>query len=418
MKFDIKSLKLAEAGARKITWAGNEMTALSQIRTEFKTKKPLKGMKIGACLHVTAETGNLMIALKEAGAKVALCASNPLSTQDDVAASLVSKYKIPVFAKKGENKKTYYQHLHNVLESKPNYLMDDGADLIGLVHSSMEKFAKNIIGGAEETTTGVIRLKALAQAGKVKFPILAVNDSKVKFLFDNRYGTGQSTIDGIMRATNILLAGRRFVVCGYGWVGKGIAKRASGMGASVIVTEVDPIRALEAKMDGFDVMSMEKAAAFGEIFITATGDKNVIDTAHFKLMKNGVILANAGHFNVEINVTGLEQLAKKKEQIRPNLTAFEISKGKTIFLIAEGRLINLAVAEGHPAAVMDLSFSAQAKAVEYIWKNRKKLKRQIYSLPKEIELQIAEMKLQSMGITIDKLTEEQKKYMSSWEAGT
>lgn len=418
MKYDVKNLKLADKGLLKINWAEREMPTLREIRSDFRIRKPLKDLKIAACLHVTAETANLILTLKAGGAKVSLAASNPLSTQDEVAAALVSKFKISVFAKRGENRKVYYAHLTQVLAGKPNYLMDDGADLVGLVHGAYSGLAKNIIGAAEETTTGVIRLKSLAEKNLLKFPVLAVNDSKIKYLFDNRYGTGQSTIDGILRATNILLAGKRFVVAGYGWVGKGIARRAAGMGANVIVTEVDPIKALEAKMDGFRVMSMTKAATRGEVFVTATGNKNVINTEHFKLMNDGVVLANAGHFNIEIDVEGLKKLSRTISEARPFLEAYKISKDKTLFLIAQGRLVNLAVAEGHPAAVMDLSFSAQAKAAEFVLKNKRRLKKQVYGLPESIEKEIAEMKLKSFGITVDRLTDEQRTYLSSWEAGT
>ncbi|HEV8601712.1 MAG TPA: adenosylhomocysteinase [Patescibacteria group bacterium] len=418
MKYDVKNLKLADKGLLRINWAEREMPVLNSIRSDFKIRKPLKNLRITACLHVTAETANLMHTLKVGGAKVVLCASNPLSTQDEVAAALVSKFKIPVFAKRGENRKLYYSHLLQALSGKPDYLMDDGADLVGLVHGEQKALAKKIIGAAEETTTGVIRLKSLAEKNLLKFPVVAVNDSKVKYLFDNRYGTGQSTIDGILRATNILLAGKKFVVAGYGWVGKGIARRASGMGAGVIVTEVDSTAALEAKMDGFEVLSMFDAAAIGDIFVTATGNKHVIDNRHFLRMKDGAILANAGHFNVEINIPVLEELSKKQQEVRANLKAFILSKEKTLYLIADGRLVNLASAEGHPAAVMDLSFSAQAKAIEFVVKNRRKLKKQVYQLPASVEEDIAKLKLRAMGVEVDQLTAEQKQYLSSWEAGT
>src|SRR3989344_1524128 len=394
------------------------MPVLATIREEFAKKKPLKNLKIGACLHVTAETANLMIALKAGGAKLALCASNPLSTQDDVAASLVQHFKIPVFARRGENRKVYYQHLSAVLDTKPNVTMDDGADLVSLLHTEREKLAKEIWGSSEETTTGVIRLKSLVKSGKLKFPVIAVNDSKTKHMFDNRYGTGQSTIDGIVRATNILLAGKRFVIAGYGWCGRGLANRAHGMGAEVIVTEVDPVRALEARMDGFVVLPMLLAAQFCDIFVTATGDINVIDVNAFERMKNGAIVANTGHFDAEINVRALEKMAKKKIQIRPNLVEYVLGKDKSIMLLAEGRLVNLAAAEGHPAAVMDMSFAGQAKAAEYIARNHRKLKNQVYVLPEDIDTEIAELKLSAMDIQIDKLTPEQIKYLSSWELGT
>ena len=347
-----------------------------------------------------------------------LCASNPLSTQDDVAAALVQKFKIPVFARRGENRKLYYKHLNQVLDIRPNVTMDDGADLVSLLHGEREKLAKNIWGSSEETTTGVIRLKSLAKSAKLKFPVIAVNDSKTKFMFDNRYGTGQSTIDGILRATNILLAGKNFVVAGYGWCGRGIAMRARGMGSRVIVTEVDPVRALEAKMDGLEVMSMQEAATIGDIFVTATGDRDVINIPDFERMKNGAILANSGHFDVEINVKGLNDMSKDSVEVRPNLKEYIINKEKSIFLIAEGRLVNLASAEGHPATVMDMSFAGQAKAAEYLARNHRKLKRQVYALPEEIDQEIANLKLQAIGIKIDELTAQQKKYLSSWEIGT
>jgi adenosylhomocysteinase len=418
MKFDIKNLKLTGHGLNRIMWALREMQVLSKIREDFSKRKPLKKVMLGACLHVTAETANLMLTLRAGGARVALCASNPLSTQDEVAATLVQKFKIPVFARRGENRKTYYQHLNQVLDFKPNITMDDGADLVSLLHGEREKQARNIWGSSEETTTGVIRLKSLAKQGKLKFPIIAVNDSKVKFMFDNRYGTGQSTIDGILRATNILLAGKKFVIAGYGWCGKGIAMRARGMGAEVIICEVNPIRALEARMDGYRVTNLLEAAGIGDIFVTATGDTNVIDLEHFERMKNGAILANAGHFNVEIDVKGLSEISKVVEEIRPNLKEYRIGKEKSLFLISDGRLVNLTAAEGHPAAVMDTSFSCQAKAAEYLAKNYQKLKKQVHALPEEIDKEIASLKLGAMGIKIDELTEEQKKYLESWEIGT
>ena len=418
MKFDVKNLKLAHAGRKRIEWAAKEMPVLRKIREDFAKRKPLKNVKLAACLHVTSETANLMTTLKAGGAKIALCAANPLSTQDDVAAALVSHYKIPVFARRGENRKVYYQHLKQALALGPNITMDDGADLVSLLHSEEERRARNIWGSSEETTTGIIRLKNLARSGKLKFPIIAINDSKIKFMFDNRYGTGQSTIDGILRATNILLAGKKFVVAGYGWCGRGIAMRARGMGAEVIVCEVDPIRALEARMDGYRVMNMEEAAVTGDIFVTATGDADVIDIPILERIKDGAILANAGHFDAEINVKGLQEMAKEKIQVRTNLEEYKISKEKSLYLIAEGRLVNLGSAEGHPAAVMDMSFAGQAKAAEYIVKNHRKLKRQVYALPDEVDEEIAMLKLEAMGIEIDKLTEEQKRYLSSWEIGT
>ncbi len=467
MRFDIKKIKLADRGRNRINWAAREMPVLAKLREDFAKRKPLKKVVLGACLHVTAETANLMLMLKAGGARLALCASNPLSTQDDVAAALVSHYKIPVFAKRGENRKVYYQHLNQVLDFGPNVTMDDGADLVSLLHDEREKLSRKVWGSSEETTTGVLRLKSLAKSGKLKFPVIAVNDSKTKFMFDNRYGTGQSTIDGILRATNMLLAGKKFVVAGYGWCGRGIAMRARGMGAEVIITEVDPIRALEARMDGYEVISMLEAAAIGEIFVTATGNSKVIDLDHFERMKDGAILANAGHFNVEINVKGLRELAKEIIEVRPNLKEYTLPplhpssradeparpaggsarygaglplrmeekdnrkvsppsfrKGggkegvRSIFLIADGRLVNLASAEGHPAAVMDMSFAGQAKAAEYIVKNHRKLRSQVYALPEEVDQEIASLKLAAMGIKIDELTAEQKKYLTSWETGT
>ncbi len=421
MKYDIKNIKLADSGRKRIEWASREMPVLAKIQEDFAKRKPLRKVKLAACLHVTAETANLMLALKSGGAKLALCASNPLSTQDHVAAALVHHYKIPVFARRGENRKVYYKHLNQTLEIQPNVTMDDGADLVSLLHGEtlrQAQGAKRVWGSSEETTTGVIRLKSLAKKGLLKFPVIAVNDSKVKFMFDNRYGTGQSTIDGILRATNILLAGKVFVVAGYGWCGRGIATRARGMGAEVIITEVDPIRAIEARMDGFKVMGMLEAARLGDIFVTATGDRSVIDLPHLERMKNGAILANAGHFDVEINVAGLKDIASEVIEIRPNLEEYKISRERSLYLIAEGRLVNLASAEGHPAAVMDMSFASQAKAAEFIAKNHRKLKRQVYALPEEIDNDIARLKLDAMGVGIDTLTPEQEKYLSSWEVGT
>ncbi|KKW29854.1 MAG: Adenosylhomocysteinase [Parcubacteria group bacterium GW2011_GWA2_52_8] len=418
MKSDVKNLKLADRGRARVEWAAREMPVLASIREDFAKRKPLRNVKLGACLHVTAETANLMITLKAGGASLTLSASNPLSTQDEVAAALVQHYKIPVFAKRGENRKTYYEHLRSVLAARPVITMDDGADLVSLLHTEYEKHAKNIWGSSEETTTGVIRLKSLAKSGKLKFPVIAVNDSKVKYLFDNRYGTGQSTIDGILRATNILLAGKVFVIVGFGWVGRGIAVRARGMGAEVVVCEVDPVRALEARMEGYRVMSTHEAASVGNIFVTATGDINALGMDAFERMKDGAILANSGHFDVEIDVKSLRSMAKEIIEVRPNLQRFMLTPQKSVYLIGEGRLVNLSSAEGHPAAVMDMSFAAQAKAAEYIVKNRRKLKRQVYALPDEIDREIAGLKLAAMGIKIDELTSEQKKYLSSWEVGT
>jgi adenosylhomocysteinase len=418
MNSDVKNLKLAPKGQQRIDWAAREMPVLRKIREEFAKRKPLKGVRLAACLHVTAETANLMLTLKAGGANVVLCASNPLSTQDEVAAALVVNQKILVFAKRGENRKQYYEYLNKALDLKPNITMDDGADLVSLLHGAREKLAKNIWGSSEETTTGVIRLKSLAKSGKLKFPVIAVNDSKTKFMFDNRYGTGQSAIDGILRATNILLAGKVFAVIGYGWCGRGIAMRARGMGAEVVICEVDPVRALEARMDGFDVSTTLQAAGRGDIFVTATGDMNALDLEDFEHMKDGAVLANAGHFDLEIDVKSLSEIAKEKIEVRPNLVQYKISANKSLYLIAEGRLVNLAAAEGHPAAVMDMSFAGQARAAEYIAKTHRKLKKQVYALPSEIDEDIAHLKLEAMGIEIDQLTAEQKKYLSSWEIGT
>ena len=418
MDYDIKDIKLAKKGALRIEWARNNMPVLGLIATRFKTMKPLKGIKIACCLHVTTETGVLMEMLKSGGANLALCASNPLSTQDDVAASLVKNLKIPVFAIKGENTRTYYQHIKSALAIKPDITMDDGADLVSAVHTSKSIVHSNIIGGTEETTTGVIRLRALANQGKLRYPIIAVNDAQTKHLFDNRYGTGQSTIDGIIRATNKLLAGSHFAVCGYGWCGKGVAMRAKGMGAKVIVVEVDPLRALEATMDGFQVLTIKEAAKVGDIFVTTTGDARVIRQEHFKLMKDGAIVSNAGHFNVEIDIPALEKLSNRKKRIRDFVDEYTLKNGRRIYLLGEGRLINLAAAEGHPAQVMDMSFANQALSVEYIIKNYKKLKNEVYKVPENIDKNIAYLKLKSMGIKIDILTGEQKRYLSSWESGT
>ena len=394
------------------------MKVLDIIRKRFLQEKPLEGIKISACLHVTSETANLVYTLKCGGAKIRLCASNPLSTQDDVAASLVRDYEIEVFAIRGEDRDTYYRHIHQALEFEPQITMDDGADLVSTLHSQNFNFISNILGGTEETTTGVIRLKSLAKEGRLKYPIIAVNDAKTKYLFDNRYGTGQSTIDGILRATNFLLAGSVFVVCGYGWCGRGVAMRARGMGAKVIVCEVDPLKALEATMDGFLVMPLKDACAMGDVFVTTTGDKDVIRKEHFLLMKDGAIVTNAGHFNVEINLSDLEEVSVSKRKVRPNVEEFKLKNGKQINLLAQGRLVNLAAAEGHPSMVMDMSFSNQALCCEYLVKEGKKLEKKVYKVPEEIDENIAKLKLKSMGIKIDELTEEQKRYLSSWEIGT
>jgi len=418
LNYDIKDIKLANKGKLRIEWAEMDMPVLRMIRKKFKKEKPLKGVRLGACLHVTTETANLMITLKEGGAEVALCASNPLSTQDDVAAALVKFYKIPVFAIKGEDKDTYYKHIYQVLEIKPHITMDDGADLISTLHKEKKELLKDVLGGTEETTTGVIRLRAMADDGALHYPIIAVNDAYTKHLFDNRYGTGQSTIDGILRATNRLLAGSVFVVCGYGWCGKGVSMRARGMGARVIVTEVDPLKALEAVMDGFDVMPIQEAAQIGDIFVTVTGNINVISGKIFSKMKDGSIIANTGHFDVEIDIQSLEKLSKSKRTIRDFVEEYTLKNGRRIYLLAQGRLVNLAAAEGHPAAVMDMSFANQALSAEYIYKNSKKLERKVYSVPEEIDREIARLKLEAMGIKIDTLTKEQYKYLHSWQIGT
>lgn len=418
LKYDIKDIKLAEKGKLRIEWAEMDMPVLRMIRDRFKKEKPLKGIKLAACLHVTTETANLMITLKEGGAELALCASNPLSTQDDVASALVKYYKIPVFAIKGEDRDTYYKHIYQALEIKPHITMDDGADLVSTLHKEKRKLLSHVLGGTEETTTGVIRLRAMADDGALKYPVIAVNDAYTKHLFDNRYGTGQSTIDGILRATNRLLAGSIFVVCGYGWCGRGVAMRAKGMGARVVVTEVDPLKALEAVMDGFDVMPIIDAAKIGDIFVTVTGNINVISEKVFSKMKNGAIVANTGHFNVEIDIEGLNKLSKSKRVIREFVEEYTLKDGRRIYLLAEGRLVNLSAAEGHPAAVMDMSFANQALSAEYIFKNAKKLEKKVYSVPEEIDREIARLKLESMGIKIDKLTKEQDKYLHSWQMGT
>lgn len=417
MDFDIKDISLAEEGYRRILWAYEDMPVMKIIREKFKKEKPLKGVKISAALHVTTETANLMITLKEGGAEVYLCASNPLSTQDDVASSLVKHFEIPVFAIKGEDRDTYYSHIKSVLVKKPNITMDDGADLVSTLHSEMRELVDNIIGGTEETTTGVIRLRAMERDNVLLYPIIAVNDAMTKHMFDNRYGTGQSTIDAIIRSTNRLLAGKYFVVSGYGWCGKGVAMRAKGMGARVIVTETDPIKALEAVMDGFEVMPMSKAAEIGDFFVTVTGNKNVITIEHIMKMKDGAIISNSGHFDVEIDVKSLEQVSTSKKEIKRGVIEYTL-KNKKVYLLGEGRLVNLANAEGHPSSVMDMSFANQALSCEFLVKNHEKLERRVYPVPKEIDEEIARLKLKSMGIEIDTLSEEQKKYLSSWTEGT
>lgn len=418
VKHDVKDLKLANKGKLRIEWAAKEMPVLKSITERFRKEKPLKGVRLAACLHVTTETANLAETLKAGGAQVYLCASNPLSTQDDVAASLVKNSGISVFAIKGEDHKTYYRHIMDALFLKPNITMDDGADIVSTLHTKKKELLKNLLGGTEETTTGVIRLRAMAEKGVLKYPIIAVNDAYTKYLFDNRYGTGQSTIDGIMRATNRLIAGSVFVIAGYGWCSKGIAMRAKGMGAKIIITEVNPLRGLEATMDGFDVMPMRDAARIGDIFVTATGDIDVIYKECFNLMKDGAIFCNSGHFNVEIAIDALKKLSKSRRTIRDFVEEYTLRNGKRVYLLGEGRLINLAAAEGHPSAVMDMSFANQALCAEHMVKNYRKLERKVYSVPEKIDAEIAKLKLRSLGIRIDVLTPEQKKYLESWEMGT
>lgn len=418
MKYDVKDLSLAAAGKKKIEWAEKFMPVLRKIRSRFEKEKPLKGIKLACCLHVTTETANLMITLKAGGAEPYLCASNPLSTQDDTAASLVKDHKIPTFAIRGESNKVYYDHINACLDPKPSITMDDGADLVSVLHSKRKNQVDSIVGGSEETTTGVIRLKAMEKKGVLLFPVLAVNDSKTKHFFDNRYGTGQSTLDGILRATNILLAGTNFVIAGYGWCGRGLARRAQGMGANVIVTEISPLPALEAVMDGYQVMPMAKAAKIGDIFVTLTGNCEVIREEHFKAMKDGAIVANSGHFDVEIDLKSLRKMATKTRDIRPHVVEYTIKGGKRILILAEGRLVNLAAAEGHPASVMDMSFANQSLGAEWMLKNGDNLQKKVYALPEKLDMEIARMKLQSMGSTVDKLTLTQKNYLASWEIGT
>ena len=419
MNFDVKDEKLASHGKKRIEWADHDMPVLRQVREKFSKDKPLNGLRMSACLHVTAETANLVRALKAGGADIVLCASNPLSTQDDVAASLVLDYGISVYAIKGENNETYYSHLHSALKHKPQITMDDGADLVSLVHTEYKDLIPGIIGSMEETTTGVIRLKAMEKDGALKIPVIAVNDAATKNLFDNRYGTGQSTIDGIIRATDVLLAGKNVVTVGYGWCGKGFAMRARGMGANVVVTEIDPVKAIEAVMDGFRVMPMAEAAKIGDVFCTLTGNINVIDVDHFKAMKDGAIVCNSGHFNVEINIEGLKKIAKSVNPgVRNFVDEYTLPNGNRINLLAEGRLINLSAAEGHPASVMDMSFSTQALASDFCVKNKGKLKPGVHYVPKEIEDWVSKLKLKSMGIEIDKLTAGQEKYLASWSEGT
>ena len=417
-KYDVKNLDLAEGGRRRIEWAEREMPVLRSIHERFKRERPFEGIRMSACLHVTTETANLMRTLQAGGADVVLTASNPLSTQDDVAACLVSHYEIPVFAIKGEDNTTYYKHIDAALDHRPHLTMDDGADLVSTLHKDRQDQLSEVIGGTEETTTGVIRLRAMAADGELKFPVVAVNDAMTKHFFDNRYGTGQSTIDGIIRATNILLAGKNFVVGGYGWCARGLAMRARGMGANVIVTEVDPLKALEAVMDGFRVMPMLEAAPIGDIFVTLTGDINVVDKHHFQVMKDGAIVANSGHFNVEINIPSLDEMSVDKKRVRPFVDAYELPDGRIIHILGEGRLINLAAAEGHPASVMDMSFANQALSAEYMVKNADNLEKKVYGVPQDIDMEIARLKLEAMGVVIDTLTEQQIKYLNSWQEGT
>jgi adenosylhomocysteinase len=416
--FDVKNLDLADQGKKRIDWANQSMKVLQSIRKEFIKNQPLKGTRISACLHVTTETANLAITLRDGGAEVALCASNPLSTQDDVAAALARDYGISVFAIKGEDNDTYYNHILAALDHRPHITMDDGADLVTVALTKRTDVADGIFGGTEETTTGVIRLRAMAKEGVLRYPIIAVNDAETKHLFDNRYGTGQSTIDGIIRCTNLLMAGAKFVIAGYGWCGKGLAIRAKGMGASVIITEVDPTRAIEAVMDGHRVMSMNEAAKIGDVFVTVTGNKNVITREHFDSMRDGAIIANSGHFNVEIDIPSLEKLASSKRTTRDFVEEYSMKDGRKIYLLGEGRLINLAAAEGHPASVMDMSFANQALSVEYLVKHHASLEKKVFAVPAELDRRVARLKLESMGIKIDRLTPEQEEYLASWSEGT
>jgi adenosylhomocysteinase len=417
-KGDVKDIGLADAGKRKIEWALQQMPVLQSIRKRFIKEQPLKGLRISACLHVTSETANLMIALRDGGADAVLCASNPLSTQDEVAASLNRDYNIPTYAIKGEDNDTYYAHLSAALEHKPQMTMDDGADLVTMLLTKRTDLVPNVIAGTEETTTGVIRLRAMAKDGTLKFPIVAVNDAQTKHFFDNRYGTGQSTIDGVIRATNILLAGQKVVIAGYGWCGRGVAMRAKGLGANVIVTEIDPVKGIEAVMDGYRVLPMAEAAKEGDIFITVTGNKNVIRSEHFEAMKSGAVVCNSGHFNVEIDIPALERLSTGKREVRPLVDEFLLKDGRKLYLLGEGRLVNLATAEGHPAAVMDMSFANQALSAEYLRQHAKDLKPQVYVVPEHLDKEIARLKLESMGHKLDKLTAEQEHYLASWQEGT
>ncbi len=417
-KGDVKDISLADAGKRKIEWAAQQMPVLEIIRKRFAKERPLKGLRASACLHVTSETANLAITLRDGGADVVLCASNPLSTQDEVAASLNRDFNIPTYAIKGEDNETYYSHLRAALEHKPQFTMDDGADLVTMLLTKRTDLVPNVIAGTEETTTGVIRLRAMAKDGTLKYPIIAVNDAQTKHFFDNRYGTGQSTLDGVIRATNLLLAGLKVVIAGYGWCGRGVAMRAKGHGADVIVTEIDPTKGIEAVMDGFRVMPMAEAAKEGDIFITVTGNKSVIRSEHFELMKNGAVVCNSGHFNVEIDIPALEKMSNGKREVRPLVDEYVLKGGRKVYLLGEGRLVNLAMAEGHPAAVMDMSFANQALSAEYLLKNYKTLKPQVYVVPEHLDREIARLKLESMGHKLDKLTPEQERYLASWQEGT
>lgn len=417
-KGHIKDPSLAKEGIRRIEWAEREMPVLRLIRGRFSRERPLEGVRVSGCLHITTETANLALTLKEGGASVALCASNPLSTQDEVAAALVAEYGIPTYAIKGEDSETYYRHIHAALEQEPQVTLDDGADLVATLHKERQELLRGVIGGTEETTTGVIRLRSMAREGKLRYPIIAVNEANTKHLFDNRYGTGQSTLDGITRATNILWAGRRVVVCGYGWCGRGVAMRARGLGARVIVTEVDPIRALEAVMDGFEVMPILQAARIGEVFITVTGGLNAIGAEHMAVMQDGAILANSGHFNVEIDLAGLNEMSVEHRQIRPFVEEYRLKDGRRLYLLAEGRLINLAAAEGHPSSVMDMSFANQALSVEYLVKRGDGLEPGVHPVPEELDKEVGRLKLMSMGIEIDTLSPQQRRYLESWEEGT
>jgi adenosylhomocysteinase len=415
---DVKDLALADAGKRRIEWAGQSMPVLAAIRKQFIKTQPLAGIRVAACLHVTSETANLMITLRDGGASIALCASNPLSTQDEVAAALVREYNIPTFAIKGESNEIYYQHISSALDHNPQITMDDGADVVSALHTKRKEQLKNVLGGTEETTTGVIRLRAMAKDKVLGYPIIAVNDALTKHLFDNRYGTGQSTLDGIIRATNVLLAGMTLVVAGYGWCGRGVAMRARGLGANVIVTEIDPTKAIEAIMDGFRVMTMHDAAAIGDVFVTVTGNKSVIARDHFERLKSGAILANSGHFNVEIDLETLASMASSRRETRPFVEEFAMRDGRRVYVLGEGRLINLAAAEGHPASVMDMSFANQALSAEYMVKNHAKLEKKVYAVPEELDKQVARMKIESMGVAIDRLTPEQEEYLAGWAEGT